>query len=165
MNYWLICFTDYAESFDCMGYNKLWTTLQEMGIPDHLTCLLRSLYAGQEETVRTKHGTMNLFKIGKRVSQGCTLSPFSFNLYTEYIRQNARLNKPQTGIKIVRRNVNNLRYTSDTILMAEIKEKLKSLLMKGSLLVTHFKYSSVYMSEVNQTEKRKYFMPCFIHEI
>ena len=165
MNYWLICFTDYAESFDCMDYNKRWTTLQEMGIPDHLTCLLRSLYAGQEATVRTEHGTMNLFKIGKRVSQGCTLSPFSFNLYTEYIRQNARLNKPQAGIKIVRRNVKNLRYTGDTILMAEIKEKIKSLLMKGSLLVTHFKYSSVYMSEGSQTEKRKCFMPCFIHEI
>ena len=139
-----------------------WKILQETGIPDHLICFLRSLYAGQEATVRTGHGTINLFKIGKRVS---TLSPCSFNFYTEYIRWNARLNKAQARIKIVRRNVNNLRYTGDIILVAEIKEKLKSLLVKGSLLVTHFKYISVYMSEGSQMEKEKYFMPSFIHEI
>ena len=139
-----------------------WKILQETGIPDHLICFLRSLYAGQEATVRTGHGTINLFKIGKRES---TLSPCSFNFYTEYIRWNARLNKAQARIKIVRRNVNNLRYTGDIILVAEIEEKLKSLLVKGSLLVTHFKYISVYMSEGSQMEKEKYFMPSFIHEI
>ena len=106
-----------------------WKILQEMGIPDHLSCLLRNLYAGQEATVRTRHGTTDWFQIRKGVHQGCILSPCLFNLYAEYIMRNARLDEAQAGIKIVRRNVNNLRYAEDTILMAE-KEELKSLLMK-----------------------------------
>ena len=101
-----------------------------MRIPDHLTCLLQNLYTGQEATVRTKHGTTNSFKIGKRVRQGCILSPWLFNLYAEYIMQNARLDESQAGIKIARRNINNLRCIDDTTLMAESKEELKSLLMK-----------------------------------
>ena len=101
-----------------------------MGIPDHLTCLLKNLYAGQEATVRTRHGTTDWFQIGKGVHQGCILSPCLFNLYAEYIMQNARLDEAQTGIKIARRNINNLRYADDTTLMAESKEELKSLLMK-----------------------------------
>ena len=102
-----------------------------MGIPDHLTCLLRNLYAGQKATVRTGHGTMEWFKIGKEVHQGCMLSPCLFKLYTQYIMQNASLDKAQAGINIARRNVNKLRYTVDTTLMAESEEELKSLLMKG----------------------------------
>ena len=101
-----------------------------MEIPDHLTCLLRNLYAGQEATVRTRHGTTDWFQIGKVVCQGCMLSPCLFNLYAEYIMRNARLNEAQTEIKIPRRNINNFRYEDDTTLMAESKEKLKSLLMK-----------------------------------
>ena len=101
-----------------------------MGIPDHLNCLLRNLYVDQEATVRTRHGTVDWFQIGKGVPQGCTLSPCLFNLYTEYIIGNARLDEAQAGIKIVGRNSNNLRYADDTTLMAENKEKLKSLLMK-----------------------------------
>ena len=101
-----------------------------MGIPDHLTCLLRNLYAGQEATVRTRHGTTDLFQIGKGVHQGCILSPCLFNLYVGYIIRNDRLGEAQTGIKIAGRNVNNLRYPDDTILMAESEEELKSLLMK-----------------------------------
>ena len=101
-----------------------------MGIPDHLTCLLRNLYAGQEATVRTKHGKTDWFQIGKEVCQGCILSPCLFNLCAEYIMQNARLDEAQAGIKIARRNTNNLRYTHDTTLMAESEEELKSLLMK-----------------------------------
>ena len=101
-----------------------------MGIPDHLTCLLRNLYAGQEATVRTGHGTTDWFQIGKGVRQGCILSPCLFNLYAEYIMQNAGLDKAQAGIKIVGRNINNLRYKDDTTLMAESKEELKSLFMK-----------------------------------
>ena len=101
-----------------------------MGIPDRLTCLLRNLYAGQEATVRTGHGKTDWFQIGKGVHQGCILSPCLFNFYAEYIMQSARLDEAQTGIKIARRNINNLRYTDDTILMAESKEELKSLLMK-----------------------------------
>ena len=102
--------------------------LQEMGIPDHLTCLLRNLYAGQEATVRTRHGTRDLFKIGKGIRQGCILSPCLFNLFTEYIMWNARLDEAQirTGIKIARRNINNLRYADDTTFMAKNKEELKS---------------------------------------
>ena len=103
--------------------------LQEMGIPDHLTCLLRNLYAGQEATVRTGHGTTDWFQIGKGVRQGCLLSPCLFNLYAEYITRNAGLEEAQTGIKIPRRNINDLRYADDTKLLAESKE-LKSLLMK-----------------------------------
>ena len=114
-----------------MDHNKLWKILKEMGIPDHLTCLLRNLYAGQEETVRTGHGTMDWFQIGKGVCQGCLLSPCLLNLYAGYIRRNAGLEEAQTGIKIAGRNINNLRYADDTTLMAESEEELiKSLLMK-----------------------------------
>ena len=101
-----------------------------MGIPDHQTCLLRNLYPGQEATVRTEHGTTDWFQIGKGVCQGCILSPCLFNLYAEYIMQNARLDEAQAGIKIARRNINNLRYAYDTTVMAEAEEELKSLLMK-----------------------------------
>ena len=101
-----------------------------MGIPDHLTCLLRNLHAGQEATVRTGHGTMDWFQIGKGVCQGCILLPYLFNLYAEYIMQNARLDESQAGIKIARRNINNLRYADNITLMAESEEELKSLLMK-----------------------------------
>ena len=104
----------------------LWKILKEMGIPDHLTCLLRNLYAGQEATVRTGHGTTDCFQIGKGECQGCILSPCLFNLYAEYIMWNARLGEAQAGIKIDRRNINNLRYADDTTLMAESKEKPKS---------------------------------------
>ena len=107
-----------------------WKILKEVGIPDHLTCLLRNLYAGQEATVRTGHGTTDWFQVGKGVRQGCILSPGLFNLYAEYIVWNAGLNEAQAGIKIARRNINNLRYTNDTTLMAESEEELKSLLMK-----------------------------------
>ena len=107
-----------------------WKILQEMRIPDHLTCLLRNLYAGQEATVRTRHGTMNWFKIEKGFHQGCILSPCLFNLYAEYIMRNAGLEEIQAGIKISRRNINNLRYADNTALMAESEKELKSLLMK-----------------------------------
>ena len=108
------CFIDYAKAFDCVDHNKLWKNLKEMGIPGHLTCLLRNLYAGQEATVRTRHGTTDWFQIGKGICQGCTLSPCLFNLYAEYIRQNARLDEAQAVIKIAGRNTNNLRYADDT---------------------------------------------------
>ena len=124
------CFTDYAKAFDCVDHHKLWKILKEMGVPDHLTCLLRNLYAGQEATVRTGHGTTDWFQIGKGVCQGCILSPFLFNLYAEYIMINAGLEEAQAGIKIAWRNINNLRYADDTIFMAESGEELKSLLMK-----------------------------------
>ena len=124
-----ICFIDYTKVFDCVDHNKLWKILKEMGIPDHLTCLLRNLYAGQEATVRTWYGT-DWFQIRKGVCQGYILSPYLFNLYAEYIMWNARLNEAQAGIKIAGRNINNLRYTDDTTLMAENKDYLKSLLMK-----------------------------------
>ena len=107
-----------------------WKILKEMGIPDHLTCFLRDLYVGQEATVRTGHGTTDWFQIGKGVRQGCILSPCLFNLYAEYIMRNAGLEEAQAGIKIAGRNINNLRYADDTILMAESEEELKSLLMK-----------------------------------
>ena len=113
-----------------MDHNKLWKILQETGIPDHLTCHLRNLYAGQEATVRTGHGTADWFQIGKGVRQGCILSPCLFNFSAEYIMRNAGLQEAQAGIKIARRNINNLRYSDDTTLMAESKEELKSLLMK-----------------------------------
>ena len=113
-----------------MDHNKLWTILKEMGIPDHLTCLLRNLYAGQEARVRTGHGTTDWFQIGKGVCQGYILSPCLFNLYAEYIMRNVGLDETQAGIKIAGRNINNLRYADDTTLMAESEEKLKSLLMK-----------------------------------
>ena len=108
----------------------MWKILKEMGIPDHLTCLLRNMYAGQQATVRTGHGTMDWFQIGKGVCQGCILSPCLFNLYAEDTMKNAGLNEAQVGIKITGRNINNLRDADDTILMAQSKEKLKSLLMK-----------------------------------
>ena len=120
------CFIDYAKAFDCVDHNKLWKILKEMGIPDHLTCLLRNLYAGQEATVRTGHGTTDWFQIGKGVLQGCILSPCLFNLYAEYIMPNAGLDEAQAGIKISRRNINNLRYADDTTLKAESEEKLKA---------------------------------------
>ena len=123
------CLTDYAKVFDCVDHNKLWKILKEMAIPDHLTCLLRNLYGGQETTVRTGHVTTDRFQIEKGVRQGCMLSPCSFNLYAEYVMRNAGLEEAQAGIKIVRRNINNLRYADDTTLMAE-NEELKSLLMK-----------------------------------
>ena len=113
-----------------MDHNKLWTILQETGIPDYRTCLLRNLYAGQEATVRTGHGTTDWFQIGKGVRQGWILSPCLFNLHAEYIIRNAGLEEAQAGIKISGRNVNNLRYAGDTTLMAESEEELKSLLMK-----------------------------------
>ena len=112
-----------------MDHNKLWKILKEMGISNHLSCLLRNLYAGQEATVRTGHGTTDWFQIGKGVCQGCMLSPCLFNLYAEYIMRNAGLEEAQAGIKIAGRNINNLRYADDTILMAESEEELKSLLM------------------------------------
>ena len=116
-------FIDYAKAFDCVDHNKLWKILKEMGIQDHLTCLLRNLYAGQEATARTRYGTIDRFQIRKGVHQGCILSPCLFNLSAEYIMKNA-------GIKTARRNINNLRYTDDTTLVAESEEELKSLLMK-----------------------------------
>ena len=115
------CFTDYAKAFDCVDHNKLWKVLKKMGIPDHLTCLLRNLYAGQETTVRTGDGT-DWFQIGKGVCEGCILSPCLFNLYAEYIMRNAGLDETQAGIKSARRNINNLRYADNTTLMAESEE-------------------------------------------
>ena len=115
------CFIDYAKAFDCMDHNRPWKILKEMEIPDHPTCLLRNLYAGQEATVRTGHGTTDWFQIGKGVHQGCTFSPYLFNLYAEYIMRNAGLEEAQAGIKIAERNINNLRYADDTTLMAESK--------------------------------------------
>ena len=124
------CFIGYAKAFDCVDHNKLWKILKETEIPDHLICLLRNLYAGQEATVRTGHETTDWFQIGKGVRQGCILSPCLFNLYAEYIMRNAGLEETQSGIKFAGRNINNLRYADDTSLMAESEEELKSLLMK-----------------------------------
>ena len=124
------CFIDYAKTFDCVDHNKLWKILKEMGIPDHLTCLLRNLYVGQEATVRTGHGTTDWFQIGKGVCQGCILLPCLFHLYAEYIMRNSGLKEAHAGIKIARRIINNLRYADDTTLMAESEEELKSFLMK-----------------------------------
>ena len=121
------CFIDYTKAFDCVDHNKLWNILKEMGIPDHLTCLLRNLYIGQKATVRIGHETTDWFQIGKVVRQGCILSPCLFNLYAEYIMRNAGLDEAQAGIKIARRNINNLRYADDTTLMAESEEELKRL--------------------------------------
>ena len=125
-----LCFIDYAKAFDYVDHNKLWKFLKEMGIPDHLTCLLRNLYAGQETTVRTGHGTTDWFQIGKGVRQGYILLPCLFNFYAEYIIGNAGLEEAEAGIKIAGRNVNNLRYADETTLVAENEEELKSLLMK-----------------------------------
>ena len=124
------CFIDHAKAFDCVDHNNLWKILKVMGIPDLLTCLLRNLYAGQEAIVRTGHGPTDWFQIGKGVRQGCILSPCLFNLYAEYIMRNIGLEEAQAGIKISRRNINNLKYAGDTTLMAESEEELKSLLMK-----------------------------------
>ena len=124
------CFIDYAKAFDCVNHNKLWKILKAMGIPDHLTRLLRNLYAVQEATVRIGNGTTDWFQMGKGVHQGCIVSPRFFNLHAEYIMRNAGLEKAQAGIKIAGRNINNLRYADDTTLMAESEEELKSLLMK-----------------------------------
>ena len=124
------CFIDYAKAFDCVDHKKLWKILKEMGIPDYLTLLLRNLYPGHEATVRTGHATRNWFQIGKGIHQGCILSPYLFNLYAECIMRNAGLDETQTGIKIARRNINNLRYADDTNLMAESEEELKNLLVK-----------------------------------
>ena len=124
------CFIDNTKVFDCVDHNKLWKILKEMGILDHLTCLLRNLYVDQEATVRTGHGTTDRFQIGKGVRQGHTLSLCLLNLYAEYIMRNAGLEEAQAGIKIAGRNVNNLRYADDSTLMAESEEELKSLLMK-----------------------------------
>ena len=122
------CSIDYAKALNCVDHNKLWKILKEMGIPDHLTCLFRNLYAGQEAIVRT--GTTDWFQIGKGMRQGCILSPGLFNLYAEYIMRNAGLDEAQAGLQIARGNINNLRYADDTTLMAESEEELKSLLMK-----------------------------------
>ena len=119
-----------AKAFDSVDHNKRWEILQEMGIPDHLTCLLRNLYAGQEATVRTGHETTDWFQIGKGVRQGCILLPCLFNFFADYITRHAGLEEAQAGIKIAGRNINNLRYADDTTLMAESEEELKSLLMK-----------------------------------
>ena len=129
-----ICFIDYAKAFDCVDHNKLWKILKEMGIPDHLTCLLRNLSAIQKATVRTGYGITDWFPIGKGVGQGCILSQCLFNLYAEYIMRNSGLDEAQAGIKISRKNINDLRYipddtSDDTTLMTESKE-LRSLLRR-----------------------------------
>ena len=124
------CFIDYAKAFDCVDHNKLWKILKEMGIPDHLNCLLRNLYPGQEATVRTGHGTTDWFQIEKGVCQGCIFSPCVFNLYAECIVQNARLDEAQAEIKIAGRNINNLRYADNTNFIAEREQELKYFLMK-----------------------------------
>ena len=123
-------FIDHAKAFDCVDHNKLWKILKEMGIPEHMTCLLRNLYADQEATARTEHGTTDWFQIGKGVRRGFILSPCLFNLYAEYIMRNAGLEEAQAGIKTAGRNINNLRYADDTTLMEENKGELKNLLMK-----------------------------------
>ena len=125
-----LCFIDIAKAFDCVDHYKLWEILQEMGIPDHLTCLLRTLYAGQEATFRTRHGTTDWFQIRKGVGQSCILSPWLFNLYADYIMRNIGLDEAQARINIARRNISNLRYADGTTLMAESEEELKGLLLK-----------------------------------
>uniref|UniRef100_A0A670J2L0 Reverse transcriptase domain-containing protein n=1 Tax=Podarcis muralis TaxID=64176 RepID=A0A670J2L0_PODMU len=125
------CFIDYAKAFDCVDHSKLWQVLKEMGVPDHLICLLRNLYVGQEAIVRTGYGTTDWFKIGKGVWQGCILSPCLFNLYAEFIMRKAGLDESLAGIKIAGRNINNLRYADDTTLMAESEEELKEPFIEG----------------------------------
>ena len=141
------CFIDYTKAFDCVDHKKLWKILKEMGIPDHLICLWRNLYAGQEATVRTGHGTTDWFKIGKGIRQGCILSPCLFNFYAEYIMTNTGLEETQAGIKIAGRNINNLRYADDTTLMAESEEELKSLLMKVKCKVKKWAQSSTFRKQ------------------
>ena len=121
------CSIDYAKAFDCVDHNNLWNIFKEMGTPDHMICLLRNLYAGQEAT---GHGTIDWFQIWKGVHQGCIVSPCLLKLHAEYIMQNAGLDEAQAGIKIARRNINNLKYADDTTLMAQSGKELKSLLMK-----------------------------------
>ena len=118
------CFIDFAKAFDCVDHKKLWKILKDLGIPDHLTCLLRNLYADQEATVRSGHGTTDWCQIGKGVIQGCILTPCLFNLYAEYIMRNPGLEKAQIRIKIFSRNISNLRYADDTTLMAKTEEEL-----------------------------------------
>ena len=125
-----ICFADYPKAFNCVDHSKKWKILKKMGIPDHLTCFLRNLFADQEATGRNGHGTTYWLQIGKGVCQGCILSPCLFNLYAEYIMRNAGLEEAQAGVKIAGRNINNLRYADDTTLMAESEEELKSIFMK-----------------------------------
>ena len=120
------CSNDYTKAFDCVYHNKLWKILQEMGISDQLSCLLRNLYAGQEATVRTRHGAMDCFQIGKGVHQDCILSPCLFHLYADYIMQNTRVNEAKAGIKIVRRTINNFRYANDTTLRQKAKRKKRA---------------------------------------
>ena len=124
------CFVDYAKAFDCVDHNRPWKILQQMGIPDHMTCLLRNLYPGQEATVRTGHRTTDWFQIGKGIHQGCILSPCLFNFYAGYIVRYAGLEEAQAGIKIAGRNIDSLRYADNTTLMAESEEEPNSLLMK-----------------------------------
>ena len=124
------CFIDYAKTFNCMDHKKLWKILKQMGLPNHLTCLLQNLYADQEATVRTRHGPTDWFQIGKGICQGCILSPCLFNLHAEHIMRNTRLDEAQAGIKLAGRNINILRYTDDITLMEESEEELKSLLIK-----------------------------------
>ena len=124
------CFFDYAKAFDCVDHNTLWKILKEMGIPDHLTCLLRHLYADQQATIRTRYGTTDWFQIVEGVHQGCIPSPCLFNFCAEYIMRNAELDEAQARIKIAGRNINNLRYADDTTLMADSEEEQKSLFMK-----------------------------------
>ena len=124
------CIIDFAKAFDCVDHNELWKILKETGMPDHLICLQRNLSAGQEATVRTRHGTMDWLKTGKGVHQGYILSPCLFNLYAEYIMWNTGLDEPQAGIKIAGRNIKNFRHADDTTLMAESEKELKNLLMK-----------------------------------
>ena len=116
------CFIEYYKAFECVDHNKLWKILKERGIPDHLTCLLRNLYAGQEATLRTGHGTTDLFQIGKGVPQGCILSPCLLNFYAEYIMRNTGLEEAQAGMKIVGGNINNFRYADDTTLWQQVKK-------------------------------------------
>ena len=125
-----LCLSDYVKAFDCVDHNNLWKALEEMGIPNHLTCLLKNLYACQEATIRTLYGTTDRFKIEKGVQQGCLLLPSWHNLYAKHIMRNTRPDELQAGIKMGGRNINNFRYADDTTLMAESEEKLMSLLMR-----------------------------------
>ena len=135
------CFIDYAKAFDSVDHKKLWKILKEMGIPDHLTCLLRNLYAGQEATVRTGHRTTGWFQIGKGVRQGCILSPCLFNLYSEYIMRKAGLEEAQAGIKIAGRNINKLRYVDDTTFMSESDKLHFPKFLEAGRLFTALTYS------------------------
>jgi len=138
------CFIEYTKAFDFVDHNKLWKILQEMGVSDHLSCLMQNQYAGQEATVRTRHGTMDGFKIGKGIWQGCILSPCLFNFYAEYIMENVRLHELQAGIKIARRNINNFRYVDDTTLMAESEEELTAFWWKWKRRVKKLAQNSAF---------------------